>query len=243
MKVRTAPRRRATAPRKKHQLPSLKKILSHPHAWRVITVTAVTLIAMVVLYHFIDIDTVRDYADRTNGFLVFALLTVLPLVGFPVNVLHVAAGLRFGFVLGMGLVALSILFQLLASYALVHLFPNLFARRLAKVRAKIPAAAHGTVCIFALLIPGIPFFLINYTLPLIGVPLRTYLSRCLPLHTLRAVLTVGLGQQSGHFTPLGLTALTAYWVLVLAASWWTYRRLREQLEDQPSGAGGRTQLA
>ena len=218
-------------------------MFEYPKLWRIVTGVLLVAVALAVLYHFIDADKVHDYAQRLNPFAAFGLLCVLPLVGFPVNVLHVAAGIRFGFVLGMGLVALSILFQLLASYAIVHLWPNLFAKRLAKVRAKIPPAAHGTVCLFTLLLPGVPFVLQNYTLPLIGVPLRTYLSRCLPLHTARAVLTVGLGQQSGHFTPIGVAALVLYWVLVLAASWWTYQRLRRQLEGQPSAASGRMQPA
>jgi uncharacterized membrane protein YdjX (TVP38/TMEM64 family) len=243
MKLRTARPRRKHAASHKPLLPPLKKLLNHPHAWRVAAITVLVVAGLVLLYRLIDVDAVHAYADRVNPFAAFGLLTVLPLFGFPVNILHVAAGVRFGFVLGMGLVALSILLQLLASFAIVHLWPGLFEKRLAKVRAKIPPAAHGTVCIFTLLIPGIPYFLQNYTLALIGVPLKTYLSRCLPLHTLRAVLTVGLGHQSGHFTPAGLTALTLYWVLVLAASWWTYQRLQRQLADQPAMASGRRQPA
>jgi uncharacterized membrane protein YdjX (TVP38/TMEM64 family) len=243
MKVRPSRSPRASSTRKRRFQWSLKKILEHRYAWRVGLGIVVVAAALLVVSHYVDADAVHAYAERLNPFVAFGLLTALPLVGFPVNVLHVAAGIRFGFVEGMGLVALSILLQLLFSFTVVHLWPDLFARRLAKVRARIPPAAHGTVCIFTLLIPGIPFFVQNYTLPMIGVPLKTYISRCLPLHTLRAVLTVGLGHQSGHFSPLALTALIAYWVLVLVASWWAYQKLRRQLEDRSPAAGGRTQSA
>lgn len=210
---------------------------------RLVVVGVLVGTALFLLYRHVDVQALHARAAQLNGVAVFALLTLLPLVGFPVSVLHVTAGLRFGFTLGMALVALSILLQLLASYAIVHLWRDAFARHLAGVRKKIPKAAHGTVCLFTLLLPGVPYFVQNYTLVLIGVPFRTYLSRCLPLHILRAALTVGLGYQAGRFTPAGLTALAAYWLLVLSASWWTYRRLRRQLAARPAAAGGRRQPA
>ena len=214
-----------------------------PWLRHVLVVLGLIGVGLFFLYREVDLQTLQARAMDWNAGLVFALLAVLPLFGFPVNVLHVTAGLRFGFALGMTLVALSILFQLVASYAIVHLWHDTFARHLAGVRKRIPRAAHGTVCLFTLLLPGVPYFIQNYTLALIGVPFRIYISRCLPLHILRAVLTVGLGQQAGKFTRGGLAALATYWVLVLCASWWAYRRLRRQLADQPAVADGQTQPA
>jgi uncharacterized membrane protein YdjX (TVP38/TMEM64 family) len=138
----------------------------------------------------------------------------------------------------MSLAALSILLQLFASFALVRAMPNLFAKHLAGVRKKIPKAAHGTLCMFTLLLPGVPYCVQNYTLALIGVPFRTYLACGFSLHVLRSAVTVGFGQQSGHFTPLGLTALGVYWALVLTASWYFYRRLRRQTANQPGAEDG-----
>ncbi|HWA11423.1 MAG TPA: hypothetical protein VG838_18430 [Opitutaceae bacterium] len=210
---------------------------------RIALPAVVVLAGLVLLYHRVDISTVQAAAGRLNAGVAFALLVVLPLVGFPVNVLHVAMGLRFGFPLGMALVAASILLQLLASYAIVHAFRGFFARRLAPIREKIPHAAHGTVCLFTLLLPGVPYFIQNYTLALIGVPFRIYLTRCLPLHILRSAVTVGLGGQAAHLRPGGLALLISYWVLLLGASWWTYRRLRRQLANPPAAAGGRKRRA
>lgn len=229
----------ASGPRGKK--PGLFKRL--PWLRHLLVVLGLIGVGLFFLYREVDMHTLQARAMEWNAGLVFALLALLPLVGFPVNVLHVTAGLRFGFALGMTLVALSILFQLLASYAIVHVWHDAFARHLAEVRKRIPRAAHGTVCLFTLLLPGVPYFIQNYTLVLIGVPFRVYISRCLPLHILRAVLTVGLGQQAGKFTRGGLAVLGAYWVLVLCASWWAYRRLRRQLADQPAAASGRMQPA
>jgi uncharacterized membrane protein YdjX (TVP38/TMEM64 family) len=193
----------------------------------------------VLLQGRIDPAAIHAYAQRLNGPAVFALLVVLPLVGFPASVLHVAAGVRFGAGLGLALVCASIGLQLLASYGLVYLYRDRFARRFAALRRRIPPGAHASLCVFAVLLPGAPFAAVNYVLPLAGVRLRTYLLCCWPLHTLRSTVTVLLGDQSEHFTPARLAVLGGYALVLAAGSWWLYRRLRRQLADPPPGEDGR----
>jgi uncharacterized membrane protein YdjX (TVP38/TMEM64 family) len=204
--------------------------------WARLVVPLIGLIAVaVVLSRPSYLAAVHRTAAQLNGGVAFALLTVLPLVGFPASVLHVAAGIRFGVTLGLALVSLSILLQLLASYALVHVWRRRFseAQWLRRIRERIPQGAHASVCVFALLLPGAPFTAINYTLPLIGVPLRTYLLCCLPLHTLRATITVGFGGETNQLTPARLALLAGYALLLMSASWWTYRRLRWRFASPP----------
>jgi uncharacterized membrane protein YdjX (TVP38/TMEM64 family) len=176
-----------------------------------------------------------------NGVAAFAGLVVLPLVGFPASILHVAAGIRFGAPLGLALVSLSILIQLLASYAIVRIWRSYFARAswLKKLRARIPEGAHTSVSIFTVLLPGAPFTAVNYLLPSIGVPLRTFILCAWPLHTLRSTVTVTFGDQSAHLTATRLAVLTAYALAILGVSWWTYRRLQSQLAGRRPAAGGR----
>jgi uncharacterized membrane protein YdjX (TVP38/TMEM64 family) len=199
----------------------------------------------VVLHRLIDVDAVHAYAAGVNGFSAFVMLAVLPLAGFPASILHVAAGIRFGAGLGLALVAASILLQLVASYALVHIFRSYFVRFewIRRVRRRIPRGAHASLCVFAVMLPGAPYAAINYTLPLIGVPFWTYVLYCLPLHTLRATVTVFLGDQSDRLTGERLAALGLYAVLILGASWWTFARLRSQLGDPPAAGDDRTQPA
>src|SRR5256885_8427321 len=94
-------------------------------------------------YQRIDVVGLREMAMRLNGAVVFVLITILPLFGFPVSVLHVIAVVRFGVKWGMVLVASSILLQLLASYAIVHFWRDALVRRMESVRRKIPPGAHG----------------------------------------------------------------------------------------------------
>jgi uncharacterized membrane protein YdjX (TVP38/TMEM64 family) len=201
---------------------------------------------LAALFHRqINVDAIHAFAAEIHGGTAFALLTVLPLVGFPASVLHVAAGIRFEAGLGLALVGASILLQLLASYGLVHAFRAAFARNewIRRVRQRIPRGAHASLCVFAVMLPGAPYAAINYTLPLVGVPFWTYLLCCLPLHTLRATVTVFLGDQSDKLTGARLGALGIYALVILGASWWTFVRLRTQLGGPPAAADGRRQPA
>lgn len=194
-------------------------------------------VAATLLYRKFDIDTVHDYATGLNGGVVFLLLTVLPMVGFPVTVLHVVVGMRFGIPLGLALVALSIALQLLASYLLVYFFRDAFARRFEPIRRRIPKGAHGPVCVFTMLLPGVPYFAKNYVLPLLGVPFRTYLLICLPIHILRSSIAIALGDMSDELTPTRIAWLTVYYGATLGVSWWMFRRIRAQMGKNHSARG------
>lgn len=201
------------------------------------------IVGLALLYTQVDLDLVRAKAEELPGWLCFLFLILLPLVGFPANVLHIGAGLRFGVPLGLTLVWISILLHLLVSYGLVHWNRTFFARHFKSIREKIPKGAHAPVTVFTMLIPGAPYFAQNYTLPLIGVPLRLYVGICLPMHAARSTVAVILGDQSHDFTLGRVLGLAAYVALILVASWWALRRLKTTLGHRSPAAGGRKQPA
>lgn len=221
----------------------------NPHPWQRLRYVRLAVLGLVVvagvflLHGKIDVAAVHATAQQLDGGVAFALLVVLPLLGFPVSILHVAAGIRFGAARGLLLVSLSIGIQLLISYALVHRWRHRFEGHFASFRRRIPAGAHASVTIFSALIPGAPFAAINYVLPLLGIRFPTYLLCLWPVHTLRSTLTVLLGDQSDHFTPARLAVLGGYAGVLALGSWWLYRRLRRQLGDQSAAADGRTRPA
>jgi uncharacterized membrane protein YdjX (TVP38/TMEM64 family) len=242
--VRRPVHRPVRAPRRSRPAPDDHEKLTFP--WRrIVTIVVIVGLLAAALHRQIDVEAIHAFAADIHGGAAFALLTLLPLVGFPASILHVAAGIRFGAGLGLALVGASILLQLLASYGLVHAFRSAFARTewIRRVRRRIPRGAHASLCVFAVMLPGAPYAAINYTLPLVGVPFWTYLLCCLPLHTLRATVTVFLGDQSDKLTGARLGALGVYALLILGASWWTFLRLRTQLGDPPAAGDGRTQPA
>jgi uncharacterized membrane protein YdjX (TVP38/TMEM64 family) len=210
---------------------------------RAVAVLAGLALVFALLFRQLDMAAVHEAADRLPGWLAFALLTVLPLLALPASILHIAAGIRFGAPLGMALVSLSILIQLLASYALAQRFRGHLSRWLAPLRERIPHGTHASICVVTVLLPGAPYAAVNYVLPLLGVPLRTYLVCCLPLHILRATVTVTFGDHSDRLTPTRLVVLAGYALLIAAASLVTYRRMRLKLEGPRPVADGRKQPA
>lgn len=209
----------------------------------VLAAVVLVLVALGLLHRMIDIPELHRRAEGVNGVLVFALITVLPLAGFPVSVVHAVAGIRFGFGLGMMLVAVSIVLQLLASYALVKALPGFFNRRLASLRGRLPKATHHSLTLFTLLVPGVPYFAKNYVLPLAGVPLGIFLLWSVPLHIARSVIGVVFGDLSDNLTPGRIAGFVAYAAAITLACLWSFRRLQQRMQDPPPGAGGRTRPA
>ena len=186
------------------------------------------LVAIALLSTRLDVQELHNLTRELDGTLVFLLLVILPLFGFPVSVLHVLAGIRWGARPGLELVVLSIFFQLLASYALVYLFRPVFERRLQRVKDRVPTGAHGAVSLFTMLLPGVPYFAKNYVLPLVGVPLPTYLLWAFPLHSLRSSVAVLFGDASNELTPLKIALFIGYGVLITASCAWAFRKLKEK---------------
>lgn len=191
-------------------------------------------IGVALLYQRIDIAAVHERAQRLNGVLVFGLITVLPLLGFPVTVAHAVAGARFGLGLGLGLVAVSIFLQLLISYGLVQVAREVFTRRLHKVSRHLPAGADGPVTLFTVLLPGVPYFAKNYVIPVLGVPLRTFLLWAFPVHVARSSIAIFFGDKSGDLTPGRIAFFVIYAIVITVGCGWAFRRLRAQLQGPQS---------
>ena len=201
------------------------------------------LIALTLLYRQIDVEALHRRAENLNGFMIFVLMTVLPLAGFPVSICHAIAGVRFGMAWGLLLVSVSIILQLLASYGLVKAAPKFFEQRLEPWRKRVPQGAHTPVTQFTMLVPGVPYFVQNYILPLIGVPLRPYLIWAGIIHILKSIVGIAFGHMSDDFTPLRITGFVAYAILITVATAFAFRRLQARMKDPPPTAGDRKQPA
>jgi uncharacterized membrane protein YdjX (TVP38/TMEM64 family) len=219
----------------------LRKIT--PRQWAWVCAALAVCIGLGFLYRMIDVQALHERAQHMNGFAVFAVMTVLPMFGFPVSILHVAAGVRFGTGLGLVLTTLSILIQLLASYALVKAAPDFFSRLVEPLRKRLPKAAHTPLTQFTMLLPGAPYFAQNYVLPLVGVPLGTYLLWSFPLHVVRSIVGVIFGHESADLTPMKLVGFGIYSVAIGLTCAWSFRRLQRQMKDQPATADDPTPLA
>ncbi|HTO02819.1 MAG TPA: hypothetical protein VL069_03915 [Opitutus sp.] len=201
------------------------------------------LIALTILYRQIDVQALHRRAEDLNGFMIFVLMTVLPLGGFPVSICHAIAGVRFGMAWGLLLVSVSIILQLLASYGLVKAAPKFFEEHLEPWRKRVPKGAHTPVTQFTMLVPGVPYFVQNYILPLIGVPLRPYLIWAGTIHILKSIVGIAFGHMSDDFTPLRIAGFVAYAIFITVATAFAFRRLQAQMKGPPATASDRKQPA
>ena len=206
-------------------------------------IVVAALIGLTLLYRQIDVEAVHRRAEGLNGVMIFVLMTVLPLAAFPVSICHAVAGVRFGMGWGLFLVSISIILQLLASYALVRAAPSFFAKRLEPWRKRLPKGAHAPVTQFTMLLPGIPYFVQNYILPLIGVPLTPYLVWAGLIHILKSIVGIAFGHMSADLTPTRIAGFVAYGIFITVATAYAFRRLQAQMKILPPKASGRTQRA
>lgn len=201
------------------------------------------LIVLTLIYRQIDVEALHRRAENLNGVMIFVLTTLLPLAGFPVSICHAIAGVRFGMGWGLVIVSISIIIQLLASYFLVKAAPKFFAKRLEPWRKRLPKGAHTPVTQFTMLLPGVPYFVQNYILPLIGVPLAPYLLWAGIIHILKSIVGIAFGHMSDDLTPARIAGFVAYAVFITVTTAWSFRRLQAQMKIQPPAADGRKQRA
>src|SRR5690606_37417341 len=172
--------------------------------------------------------TVARGIGRLPAGAVIPLMAVLPVAGFPIAVVYLVAGARFGPLLRGGVVAAVTAFHLLATYAVARSFLRgpieRFVQRRHRKLPEIPPDEHAAVALIVGLVPGVPYFVRNYLLALSGLRLRTYFWVCLPIYVARSFVAILLGDLGGDPSRRGLIILVAVDVLKVAICggviWW-----------------------
>lgn len=191
---------------------------------------AVVAVAVVsLLWGRIDIDEIHARAKAVPAVGVIAAIAVLPLIGFPVSILHLVAGVRFDFWSGILVVGATTAIHHLLGWTLVRVLPRRWFERLDPWRKKLRGAGYLDVTLLCCLLPGMPYTVQLYLKPLVGTPLWLILGLSTLLHTARAVVTILLGDISADLTPGKIAALAVYYVLLFAVSAVALRHLRRTL--------------
>ncbi len=177
----------------------------------------------------LDLADLHARAKALPGVGVIAAITLLPLAGFPVSWLHLIAGVRFDFLGGMLVVAVTSVLHHVLGWALVRLLPARFFARLEPWRAKLRGAGHRDATLLCCLLPGMPYTVQLYLMPVMGVPFHLMFGLSAALHTARAVVTILFGDISDDLTPPRVAALVAYYVVLFGVSALALRGLRRAL--------------
>lgn len=197
---------------------------------------AAAALAISLLWGRLDLADLHARAKALSGIGVVAAITFLPLIGFPVSWLHLIAGVRFDFIGGMVVVAVTSVLHHVLGWGLVRVLPRRLFARLDPWREKLRGAGHRDATLLCCLLPGMPYTVQLYLMPVLGMPFRLMFGLSAALHTARAVVTILFGDLSENLTPARIAGLVAYYLLLFSVSAWTLHHLRRSIAAKKNAA-------
>lgn len=197
------------------------------HTWGLLAGGAVVLVACivgVVLFTDFDWGAVQRFSAHVNAAMerlhpgaVLPLMAVLPVFGFPIAIVYLVAGARFGALGGGVVVALVTTVHLFGSHLIARSFLRGPIERMLEKRGhhllQVPEDEQVPVCVIAALVPGLPYFVRNYVLAIAGIRLKFFFAVVLPIYVARSYVTILLGDLSGDPSRTGLAILLVVDVL------------------------------
>jgi uncharacterized membrane protein YdjX (TVP38/TMEM64 family) len=194
-------------------------------------VIVMVLLALAVGGRSLDLERFHAWTKSLPAAGVAAVIGLLPLVGFPISALHLAAGLRFEFWTALPIVAVATLAQHVICWALARALPRRYFSRLEPWKKKLAGTGFRQAAVLCCLLPGMPYTVQLYLLPVMGAPLRVLCLISVPLHTARATVTILLGTISDDLTAGRIFALAVYYGAVFTICGFALRRLRASLAN------------
>ena len=201
--------------------------------WWVAGAVVLGLVGLGLIWRFTGL-TLRDlteWIDAQSALAVIPLMAILPIGGFPIAVVYLVAGARFGPLWGGVVVAGVTAVHLVGSYLIARSFLRAPLQRFIEKRharlPEIPEDEQAAVCLIAALIPGLPYVVRNYILALAGVKLRYYFWVCLPVYVVRSYVSILLGDMTSDPTRTKIIILVVVDVLKVAICAFVIWRLRK----------------
>lgn len=144
-------------------------------AFGVLFIAGFTLL-LVVDFNFNELDAL---VKGTSPLVFIVLMCILPLLGFPIALFYLFAGTAFPWWQATIFCSLSLAINIAIAYPLSQkLLAVPLAHVLARFRKKLPLLTEENqfrVTFLVRSIPGVPFCMQNYLLPLLGVHFAPYL--------------------------------------------------------------------
>jgi uncharacterized membrane protein YdjX (TVP38/TMEM64 family) len=185
----------------------------------------------------VDFAEARHWIEGIDGVWFFLLLAVLPILGFPLSVLQILAGAKFGFWTGMSVTAVAMCVHLLGAHWVGSGFLKVpVSRLLSRTRFRLPQVRGSEQSVLGFLVPLLPgsYTVKNYLMVLGGVSLRTLLCVCLPVYAVRASSGIFLGGISGHLTPWLIALLVVGKIVAVVLTIWVIKHFRHRFVHCPT---------
>ena len=169
---------------------------SRASLWLALTLVAMVVIAMVLTFAN-DIGQmlvqIKDFVLNPNAQTEWYLLALvfLPVLGIPVSLFCIMAGVKFGFGWGMLVIGIAMLGHMLMCFAAMHSYIKPLVKRFLDRRGyQTPALNTSSQVNWAIglvALPVLPYMVKNILVASGTLPLRTYLMINWPLQLLHAV--------------------------------------------------------
>jgi uncharacterized membrane protein YdjX (TVP38/TMEM64 family) len=216
---------------------------AHPHhaqrpgilTLRNILLVVLAIVAVTALFVLTELDwrSVPAALQRVSRPLALLMMATLPLVGFPISAVYLAAGSLFGPWLGVIVVMAVTAVHLLVMQVLAR---TILRGPIARLRDKwsdrvpeVPGDAQVSLVAMLVIMPGPPYFVRNILLALAEVRWRTLFGVALPLYVVRSCTTIFLGDLGNDPSTKALGILGAIYVTKLIATVLLFRHLRRRL--------------
>lgn len=215
--------------------------LSADHFWLrrkalMYLVAGMGVLVLILFLSWADWDVLKTWLRGLNPFWLFTLMVIVPLLGGPVSLFYLAAGIRFGPWWGLLWALLAVAIHLIGSWWIANSWMqrplDWLCDKLNYKKPMVPKGEYAPVCLLVSLVPGILYAAKNYLLVLAGVPFRPYFYTCLPAHFFHAALGILLGDLIGATSWLKTVFFITYAVVLLGLSHYVVHRLKR------AGTGG-----
>lgn len=210
-----------------------------------VALVVIAAVVAIVIHADLDWAGVNEWIGELNPWLVLPLMAVLPIAGFPIAVVYLFAGARFGPYWGGVVVAAVTAIHLLATYAISRSFLRAPLKRMMERRhwhlPEVPEDEQAAVCVVAALAPGLPYFVRNYLLAVAGVRLKYLLLVVMPIYVARSYVTILLGDMGADpskeklFILLGVDALK---IIICGYVIWRLRQHHRKHHGHEHESGG-----
>lgn len=141
-----------------------------------IGLAALGVVAVYLVFRFDLLSRSIQYLNEDMPtWLFLVLITMLPIFGAPFSPFLILAGIKFGAVGGLALLMVLMPFQIVVTYGIATLLHRQLRRVLERFGYRAPQIPEERAALFSfiwLALPGAPYAVKNFGLPLAGVPFR-----------------------------------------------------------------------
>jgi uncharacterized membrane protein YdjX (TVP38/TMEM64 family) len=180
-----------------------------------------------------------SYLDETMpAGLFLTLFAVLPIFGAPFSPFLILAGIKFGVWGGLGLLMAAMPVHMLVTFGIAHLLHRQLRRFMERFGYTVPEIPSERAALYSfiwLALPGMPYAVKNFALPLAGVPFRHCLWMNWAVQGVYAVGFVVLGRSAAEMNAAIFLAAIALLGGAYGLVRWLKRRYHAEVERMAEG--------